>query len=67
VKVEEGEEEEEEDDGEEDKYGGKKISKEEERDNIDDFEGYLAYLVEKAKEEGTVDMLPANHARSEGV
>jgi hypothetical protein len=37
----------------------KEISGKETRDDTDDFVGYLAYMAEVAKEEGTLDRLPA--------
>jgi hypothetical protein len=51
----------EEDDEEEEEdaiVGGDEISGEEERDDTEDYLGYLAYHVEKGKAEGKVDELP---------
>jgi hypothetical protein len=41
-------------------YDDDQIPGEEERDDTDDFVGYLAYLTEKAKVECIVDRPPSN-------
>jgi hypothetical protein len=43
---------------EEEVADGDQVPREEERDSNNDYVDYLAFLVEKAKKEGTTDQLP---------